>query len=379
MFVSNSHQKLVFISMDLVGVTAGFKADLLRRLRTRGYTSDQVFISATHTHSGPGALSKNFFWEAVALDFYQKAVYESVMNAAYDSVLIAERASVPAVLSHSVVDVDGLQHNRRGHPERVERKAHLIWAKNEEGAVIGSVVNYAIHGIAYDDDNLYFSADVPGGIEHAMKSEMHRYNGRQTTRSCPEPIAVFINSAEGDTSPNFFGKDGIERIGRTFAEKVMGSIEGAEPLPERWRVSEKRIRLPIPGMNVRNCMKQFRPGKPNEGLKYFSKDAALHLVAAYFPAHTRISLIRWGDLDLMTWPGEPTTQLGWKLRDVALASGAKNAMILGLTNDHLAYFTSSDEFYDGGYEACFSLYGAHGGEGIVRRYQRLASEKLPAW
>ena len=46
-------------------------------------------------------------------------------------------------------------------------------------------------------------------------------------------------------------------------------------------------------------------------------------------------------------------------------------MILGLTNEHLAYFLTHDEFGEGGYESCFSFYGQSGGEAILEAQIRL--------
>jgi hypothetical protein len=45
--------------------------------------------------------------------------------------------------------------------------------------------------------------------------------------------------------------------------------------------------------------------------------------------------------------------------------------VLGLTNDHLAYFTTPEEFDEGGYEACGSIYGPHAGNKIVREHHLL--------
>ncbi len=55
----------------------------------------------------------------------------------------------------------------------------------------------------------------------------------------------------------------------------------------------------------------------------------------------------------------------------------EQAWIMGLTNDYLAYFTTPDEFNQGGYEACFSLYGKQSGTKILSEHKAL-SQSLPA-
>jgi hypothetical protein len=291
------------------------------------------------------------------------------MNAAVNSVLLADADAVNASLSHSKIEVPGVQRNRRGHPERIDRNAHVVMVRSETGAILGTLINFAIHGIAYDDDNLFLSADVPGGIEASLRQRMEEANSGRFLKDCKKPVAVFINGAEGDISPTRYHREGIAEIGEIFSNTVAEVFDSGETLPDHWSYQERVIPLPDPGMNYRNCIKQFNPGKPNTWIKFFSKDAQFRAVAPFFPKHTHLSLIKWGPLHLLTWPGEPTYQLGSILREQALQNGAKDAMILGLTNDHLAYFVSPDEYRDGGYESCFSLYGKSGGMGIIQAYR----------
>jgi hypothetical protein len=42
--------------------------------------------------------------------------------------------------------------------------------------------------------------------------------------------------------------------------------------------------------------------------------------------------------------------------------------VMGLTNDHLAYFTTPEEFLAGGYETCVNFFGAEGGKNILQKH-----------
>ncbi len=373
LLMDNGSKKLLFVSLDLVGVNASFRKDILRRLKPKGYSEDQLFVGATHTHSGPGAMSKNLFWGAVALDLYQKKVYESVMSATLKSIAQAESRLIQAKITHSSIEIPGIQNNRRGHPDRIDRKAHLIWAQDANGVLLGALANFAIHGIALDDDNSFFSADVPGGIENALKKKMaERNQGKVVSQGTilPDPVVVFMNGAEGDVSPAYFLAEGIAKIGQIFADYAISQVDSAAAMPSDWQVLRSKVHFGSAGMNIHNCVKEFNSKKPNRGLRYFSKDAKV-TIAPFFPTRTEISAIKWGGMNLLTWPGEPTAKLGLELKRVAIASGATDAMILGLTNDHLAYFTSPDEFDEGGYESCFSVYGSKGGEKVIQGYRAL--------
>ena len=372
--IDNGTKKLLFVSLDLVGVTASFRSDLLKRLKARGYSEDNLFVGATHTHSGPGAMSKNLFWSGVALDLYQQSVYEAVMSATLDSIAQAETRLEPATVSHSSVEIPGLQHNRRGHDDQVDRKAHFIWAKDSSGAVLGVLANFAIHGTAFGSDNLFFSADIPGGIEHALKDKISQRNAVKSghQKTIVSPVVVFMNSAEGDISPDFTGQDGITKTGLIFSDYAIAQVDTGVTMPSDWQVLRTNVKFGSAGLSIKNCVDEFT-NKPYPELKYFSVNTRLLAISPFFPKQAQIFTIKWGGMDLMTWPGEPTEKLGAELKAVATASGASDAMVLGLTNDHLAYFTSPDEFDEGGYESCFSVYGSTGGEKVIQGYKNLLS------
>src|SRR5438067_2151118 len=57
MVLQREHGQLLFMSFDLAAVTNEMYEGLVERLRPLGFHRDDIFISATHTHSGPGTLS----------------------------------------------------------------------------------------------------------------------------------------------------------------------------------------------------------------------------------------------------------------------------------------------------------------------------------
>src|SRR5437762_5608033 len=78
MVLISGDKKLLFVSLDVAGVTAEMYEDLLAKLAPLGYQRDQVFVAATHTHSGPGTLSRRWLWQFLASDRYQDKIYMQV-------------------------------------------------------------------------------------------------------------------------------------------------------------------------------------------------------------------------------------------------------------------------------------------------------------
>jgi neutral ceramidase len=365
MVLKASGDKIAFLSLDLVAISSEFREELLSRLKGMGYHSGNLMISATHTHSGPGGLSRNPFWELTALDVFQKKVLRAVLDSAVSAVQLAEAGARSAFMETTTFEVPEVQKNRRGHPDRIDPRARLILARTDSGAFLGSLILFSIHGVALDEDNLHFSSDIPGGIENAMNRLFSLKNAARGAGAGIHPVSLFISGAAGDTSPAEVGPSGIQKTGNLFAAAAEPALERGIPLPDGWSVAQTRLSLPWAGFNLRNCIREFRKEKRNRGMRMIPKGMKFKPVGFFFPHSVELTAIRWGHLILATWPGEPTQRLGAELLSL-LDSPRRQASILGLTNEHLAYFMTPEEFEEGGYEACFSFYGHRGGEEIIK-------------
>jgi neutral ceramidase len=340
MVVLSGGRKLLFVSIDLAAVTNEMYEDLVAHLAKLGYARDAVFISATHTHSGPGTLSNRFLWQALAADKFQPGYYSQVRDEAITAVTSAENAAQPAQLFSVSFPTKGLQRNRRHREGWFDPTANILLARSPSGKWLGGMVNFAIHGTALNAHNLELSADVPGGIERALEEQLHA------------PV-MFINGAEGDVSPAEGGLEGIEKISRSFAQQAMQALLQAKPLRPTWTVRSLTIQLGDPAVTIGACLPQSWHRRIGDWIVLGLGDSVPHSVTATY--------LQLGDVRMLAWPGEPTTTLGFDLK-----RAAPNGWVLGLTNGYQGYFTSPGEFAEGHYEACSSLYGKQAGERVVK-------------
>lgn len=351
MYVESSKQRLVFVSVDMIGASRRMREDILSRLT--GFTENELYISGTHTHSGPGAFEKNWLWEILAADEYKEEVYEHIVAGIMRSIKLARLNLQPARVYHSAFKAQGLQSNRRDRPGHFDDEAHLIVAKNARGDWLGGIVNYSIHGTFFGTANLHYSADVNGAIATAVEKRIARLNGAGARK----PVFLFINGAEGDVAP----KRGLEldEMGEIFAGLAAVHVTKGVRLGDSWTTKHAIVELGHP--KVGNCAKSK--------FGYGTMQTLNPLLLTAFPSRSRTWSLNWGGLHLVTLPGEFTTDLGLAFRQAALSAGAKQAMVLGLTNDHLAYFVTPSEFWNGGYESCSTFYGESGGQKFVERYR----------
>jgi hypothetical protein len=354
-------ERLFFVSLDIVGADPMLRDDLVRELSDLGVRQDNFVMSATHTHSGPGTIFKNRVWEFLAADRFSKKIYAQFLDGVATSVRSAVARLEPASLLASGFEAQGLQNNRRDPNGPVDRNANMLWVRSEEGRWLGAVANLAIHGTSLGMKNHLFSSDVLGSIERALEGRLAEFNHVSGMGvASPSPVVLYINAAEGDIKP----AQSMEDSGRMFAEQAVDSLGGARAIEGSWSVSRRNVRLPRANINIKGCVEQ------KSIQKFILSSLRLHL-GPLLNRDTHVLSIRLGDMVMMTWPGEPTTLLGLELRRLAREAGAAQSWVLGLSNDHMAYFTTPEEYAHSSYESCSSLHGAEGTTRLVEAHATL--------
>ncbi len=351
----DTNQKLLFISLDVIGVTKEMHRDLMAKLKNLGFTPETVIISGTHTHSGPGALANNPVWEIMAMDRFQSQFYNQFLDHIIESVKEAMNNRENSELYTLTFPTENLIRNRRGGDRPLYPDANVMLVRSINGNWTGGMINFAVHGTAHGAGNLMFSSDVPGAIEKSMQDLLNEKNS--LLRVQDEAKFLFINGAEGDVAP----RGNYIDLGKSFASQASKFWDEMKPLLPEWTVIQKEIDLGKPKIALSKCAEQkWIPKNINIGIK------------RWISSKTIIGQIHFQNLWFLTWPGEATTELGMKLREDARNNGAHNAWVLGLSNDHLAYFVTPEEFDKGGYEACTNFFGAQGGIKILEAHKKLS-------
>ena len=359
MFLKRPDKKLLFIGVDVIGMTKAMHEDIIARLASKGFSSEEVIISATHTHSGPGGLSNNFLWKMIAMDSYEKAFYERFINQIVATVDAAMAKAQPAELHTLSFDAVGLQNNRRGGT--IEPQANLLMARSTTGEWLGGMVNFAVHGTSLGPLNRYFSSDAPGAIEHSLEELVNQTNGYVRTLLSDAKV-IFINGAEGDVSPAKEYKD----LGAEFAQQTSAHWNELAPLNAEWTIKQQEFELGKPKLTVRKC----------EDKKWVPKNFRIN-VGRWIAQTSVITQVHFGNLWFITWPGEPTTEVGRRIVAAVKATGGpQDVWVLGLSNDHMSYFTTEEEFEKGGYEACSNFFGAEGYRKVIDAHVGLSHAML---
>ena len=371
MIIDDGISSVIFISMDMIGVTQRFVKSMSKKLAKHGFTKDQIFITGTHTHSGSGTLSKVLPLNLVASDLFVRKNYKYIVEQTYQSVLEALDNMEPAELYSSSFMANDIQENkfRRKGEKWFNRKASFLLAKSTlTGYWLGGMMNFAMHGNAMHVEDMRYSGDIPGALARVVEENL----AAQNKILIPNVPILFMNGAEGDVKhKGQRGEEIMEEVANQFAEQAKSALEvenmmKVEPVLS---YSRKMISMGTPAYPLKVCAK--RDGWYRNWMKIIPSKTVKIPLFPFFPVMTYLSAVRIGHIAMMTWPGEASTSLGYKLQGMALSEGFQESWVLGLTNDYLTYFTTKEEFFEAHYDSCSSMYGWRAGDYIIKGQKKL--------
>jgi len=364
MVVRSDDGQIVFVSLDLVGVEKRLVSDLAERLAPLGIRAEELIVGATHTHSGPGTITRRASMALVAVDRFRRENYGLLLDRVVASVEQALGTLQPADLLATEFRTEGLQRNKwrnKGEKHYDDRARFLLARSREDGRLLGGFVNYAIHGNGMPASDLRFSWDVPGSIAYHME----RLIAAQNPPGGADPVLLFLNGAEGDVGNAERSVETVARHGEWFAEQADAADIFADMrvIDGEVNVVRRKVWLGLPGYPFGICKRGDTP-REKPGLD-------IRLPLWLMQQRTWVSVAHIGDLTLLTWPGEASTQVGYDTREKVEGLGFPDPWILGLANDYQSYFTTRTEYHEGVYDSCSSLFRWKGAERIQRAFNSL--------
>lgn len=201
MAVKNEKKTVVFISLDVIGIERQFLVDLAKKFKKDGLRQEDFIMSGTHTHEGPGTLSRRLPLELVAVDLFKRKNYKAMLSKVTEAVRLALSNLEPAEVYKSSQIIEGVQRNkfRFKDIEYYNKEAKFLLAKSKTtGLWLGGIVNFAVHGGGIPDEIMLYSSDFPGQIEINVEKKLTEKNGIALS----QPVMLFMNGAEGDVGVN---------------------------------------------------------------------------------------------------------------------------------------------------------------------------------
>lgn len=230
-----NNKRVLFISADVAMITGAIRQTILSEISadsvlSKIYGPDNIMISATHTHQGPGGYAHH-----EALNLFHLGYDSDVLNVITDGILKAAKIahanieahpdtapislaigellntninrSLPAFVKNSlderneVVDING-------EPVDNNKKFIQLNLVRSNSSAVGVINWFAVHGTVLGNDLKLVSADNKGfasqGFEKIMSTQYGTNGPLNLDGTEDNFVAAFAQTDEGDASPNLY-------------------------------------------------------------------------------------------------------------------------------------------------------------------------------
>ena len=164
--VSDGTSTVALVSVDLIALYRNDVLDIRSRIQV------PVFLTATHTHSGPDTLGMwgRFLGISGVRDDYQERVKSSVATLVNGLLEKLEPAELRA--GQTLVDTEGMLHDRRD-PSILDPELNILSVRDKKGRAIATGIRFSCHATLFGRSRDEISADYPG----QWCSEIEKKNG----------------------------------------------------------------------------------------------------------------------------------------------------------------------------------------------------------
>jgi hypothetical protein len=356
-----------------------------------GISPADIFVSYTHTHSGPLLHQLNVRAGMELVAPYWETLYSQTVGAARQALLGLRPAVIGAAYGSSDIAVSrrlALPEGRTVVGQNVggftDPTVSVARIDGVDGTPIAAIVGYACHPITLAFQNRLLSPDYPGVVRSVVE--------RLTGTTC-----LFLQGCAGDQMPveGLTGDTRVHRrLGTMLGAEAAETYLGIDPTARRWvfdrvvesgaplglyraepgepemegvRVATGSVTMPIRPLGDAQALKDARDAIRDEldGLRAASApdaqiaDGMFRLKRAEmrsawldrFEGRSSIDLdlhgIRIGPFTVVGFPGEPFASIGLAVRE---GSPFPVTLMTGYANGWSGYVPTDDAFDVGGYE-----------------------------
>jgi neutral ceramidase len=345
-----------------------------------------VWLSATHTHSGPLISQAS----SLSSETSNTAAAERLMAG-------ASKAALEAVANMHVTQArwasgscDGIASNR-DHPDKAADIALdllCFYEANEPVAIFGS---FPCHPTVMSAANLLISADLPGAFRRQL---IAMFQARQYR----VPTVALATGAAGDISTRHTrrgqGFEELERLGNLLAEQACALVDKAQPIHlEHPAIQEMNVRvetktalsageLAAYTSKIEASMQAARQAG-NMGEARTLETALQGLKVAQMRATmadegqqerevgVQVAVASLGELAFAAVPGEIYNQIGSEVRQTA----GKPLLFMGYTNGYVGYIPTREAYSEMDYEVLMSPFAPGTAERVGDALRMMLSQK----
>jgi len=235
--LENPTARVAWVTVDLIAVDRAFTLALQERLTATSFPPATLIVSASHTHSGPGAFMDSELSGVIALDRMDSTIRSALIEDVAAAIRRADGARVPALVAATRVTAPAVTSSRLREP--LDSEIVVLKVTRTDGKPLAVVWNFAIHGTMFPAGSLEVSGDVMGATSALIEERL----------GAP---ALFVNGTVGDVSPTGHGMTALrETAGALAAAVEMGWAEARAVPAVGLRVARRSVALPRPAVSLK--------------------------------------------------------------------------------------------------------------------------------
>lgn len=213
---TDSNERAVYLVLDTQSGDTAIRYGILQGLADMGpefdmYGAQNVAVTGTHSHSGPGAWL-NYLLPQITSKGFDKQSYQAIVTGAVLSIKRAHESLQPGHLEASSEDVLDANISRSPYAylanpaEERSRYEHdvdktmtlLNFVRASDGKSMGILNWFAVHGTAMLGNNTLITGDNKGVAARLLEQA-------EENKGNADFVAGFSQANVGDTSPNILG------------------------------------------------------------------------------------------------------------------------------------------------------------------------------
>jgi len=328
---SMGKMRLALVSVEMLTVPESLQREVAKRL-----PSDvALFLAATHTHCAPDSQMLNdrmtFALPGIA------SFREKWLGWYADKIATAVTTAKPWAKIERIWTEERRIDANRGRRKFAEPDTTATKVVGFGSQAYPLIFNYAAHATVYGSEELHTRPDWPGMVRG---------------------WGLFLPGAIGDVSPKADGPTVKDKL-----EDMRSRLYARVPYFESTVYAGKQrsfayVETPI-ALGAVKAHPDF--AKSNR----IPDSLAQNLVGRFAPKEAHITSFRFGKLVVVGVPGEPTSELGRRIRDAGRRMGFAPVLVVSHVNGWMGYILAPEDYDRGGYEATLSFYGRDEGNRVV--------------
>lgn len=344
------NSQLLILTMDILSIMKN-RAEQIKDSITQAYSikKEEIFIHAIHTHAGPSGFSA----DAMGKEYEDNVTYrEDVISRICTGLkpVFAKAEEARAIMGKT--EIHGFYDNRNDRNRYYDADAYRLQFRSDD-QLIAELVNINVHSTVLGPTNMEISYDLIGTI----REELHK-------RENIYPLLCIGTSAD-ISNRHYREGDDFKELNRT-AKGITNQLLEIQNFTEidmhtlkldtfSYTVSYDNTLL-FSGYQkeLEEIQKNLEAetDKTKRKLLLSSKDKfESKLLIHKVHKELKLSLLRFPELLLVTFPGELTSVFGKYIKEQAKTPFT---CIMTCTNDHHGYFIEQDQ-YGRCYEATATL------------------------